>query len=49
MKKTVHKKKGQFKNPALMGSRFRGSLHGRGGLQVGEVTWQSILKISHLI
>ena len=37
MKKTVHKKKGQFKNPAIMGSRCRGCLHGGGGLQVGEV------------
>ena len=34
MKKTVHKTKGQFKNPAIMGSRFRDSLHGGGVLQV---------------
>ena len=36
MKRTVHKKKGQLKNPAIMGSRFRDYLHVGGGLQVGE-------------
>ena len=38
MKKKVHKTKGQFENPAIMGSRCRGCLHGGGGLQVVEVT-----------
>ena len=42
MKKTVHKTKGQLKNPAIMGSRFRGCLHGGGGLQVGGVNRLSI-------
>ena len=38
MKKMVHKKKGQLKNPSIMGSRFTDYLHGGGGLQEGEVT-----------
>ena len=42
MKKTVHKTKGQFENPSTMGSRFRGCLHGGGGLQVGGVNRLSI-------
>ena len=42
MKKKVHKTKGQFKNPSIMGSRFRGCLHGGGGLQVCGVNCLSI-------
>ena len=54
MKKKVHKTKGQFENPAIMGSRYTDYLHGGGGLQEGEVTRfggvtrLSILKTSHV-